>query len=251
VGRRLGQHFLIRQSILEKIARAACPERCPLVIEIGPGRGALTGHLLEHAERVIAIEVDPVLVEYLRQKFRAGGRLTILQCDVLKTDFSEWGPAAIAGNLPYYITSPILERIFAAGTAWTHAALLVQKEVAERITAKPGTREYGYLTVATQVFSRPEYLFTVSPAAFKPPPKVESAVIRLERRDPAGAWGLGDPMHFLSFAGLCFAHKRKTLRNNLREQYHRINELKQGSLRAEQLSVAELVGLYRELKAAA
>ena len=250
MGRRLGQHFLIRQSILEKIARAACPERCPLVIEIGPGRGALTGHLLERAERVIAIEVDPVLVEYLRQKFRAGGRLTILERDVLKADFAEWGSAAIVGNLPYYITSPILERVFSAGAAWSRAVFLVQKEVAERITATPGTREYGYLTVAVQVFSRPEHLFTVSPAAFKPPPKVDSAVLRLERRDPAGDWGLADPASFLSFAGLCFAHKRKTLRNNLREKYKRIDDLPQAGLRAEQLSVAELVGLYRELRAA-
>lgn len=247
MGRRLGQHFLIRQSILEKIARAACPESCPLVIEIGPGRGALTSHLLERAERVIAIEVDPVLVEYLRQKFR-GGRLTILERDVLKTDFAEWGPAAIAGNLPYYITSPILDRVFSAGGAWNRAVFLVQKEVAERITATPGTREYGLLTVATQIFSGPEYLFTVSPAAFKPPPKVESAVIRLERRDPDGDWGLAKPADFLSFAGLCFAHKRKTLRNNLRGQYQRIDDLPQAPLRAEQLSVAELVGLYHELR---
>jgi 16S rRNA (adenine1518-N6/adenine1519-N6)-dimethyltransferase len=103
--------------------------------------------------------------------------------------------------------------------------------------------------VATQVFSRPEYLFTVSPAAFKPPPKVESAVIRLERRDPAGDWGLEDPAAFLSFAGLCFAHKRKTLRNNLREQYRRIDGLPQASLRAEQVPMAELVALYRNLTA--
>lgn len=249
MGRRLGQHFLIRQSILEKIARAACPEQCPLVIEIGPGRGALTSHLLERAERVIAIEVDPVLVEYLRQKFRAGGRLTILERDVLKANFAEWGPATIAGNLPYYITSPILERVFSAGTVWSRAVFLVQKEVAERITSAPGTREYGYLTVATQVFSRPEYLFTVSPAAFKPPPKVESAVVRLERRDPAGGWGLADPAGFLFFAGLCFAHKRKTLRNNLRERYQRIDELPEAALRAEQLSVGELVRLYQALAA--
>lgn len=249
MGQRLGQHFLIKGAILERIAAATCPGPEELVLEIGPGRGALTEKLLKRAARVVAIELDSFLVDHLRARFDE--RVKVIHADVLATDLAQWGRAPIAGNLPYYITSPILERIFAAGTAWTHAALLVQKEVAERITAKPGTREYGYLTVATQVFSRPEYLFTVSPAAFKPPPKVESAVIRLERRDPAGAWGLGDPMHFLSFAGLCFAHKRKTLRNNLREQYHRINELKQGSLRAEQLSVAELVGLYRELKAAA
>lgn len=247
MGRRLGQHFLARQSILDKIARAACPEPSPLVIEIGPGRGALTAHLLERAERVVAIEVDPVLVEYLRQKFRENNRITIVERDVLKTDFAGWGQAVIAGNLPYYITSPILQRVFAAGPAWTRAVFLMQKEVAERITAAPGTRDYGFLTMTTQIFSSPEYLFTVSASAFRPTPKVESAVIRLERRDPAAVWGLDNPADFLSFASLCFTQKRKTLRNNLRDLYPKIDQFPQASLRAEQLSVADLVMLYRQL----
>src|SRR5882757_7375097 len=102
-GRRLGQHFLIRKSILDRIAAAACPEPGTTVVEIGPGKGALTEHLLSRADRVIAIEVDPVLVHYLQQKFRDNPKLTIINADVLKVDLGQWGPVTIAGNLPYYI----------------------------------------------------------------------------------------------------------------------------------------------------
>ena len=117
-----------------------------MVIEIGAGRGALTESLLERAEKVIANEVDPVLVHYLRQKFRdpiESGRLVLSETDILKTDLAAWGPAVIAGNLPYYITSPILERIFAADASWKLAVILGQAEVAARIVAQPGGREYG------------------------------------------------------------------------------------------------------------
>ena len=170
LGSRLGQHFLIRDSILEKIARAACPEREPLVIEIGPGKGALTRHLLEHADRVIAIEVDPYLVHYLRQKFRDIPHLTIVESDVLKTDLALWGPAVVAGNLSYYIIADPGARL-KTGNAWRRGVFLVQKEVAERLTTGPGSRDYGYLTVQTQLFAEPELLFTVPPAAFQPPPE--------------------------------------------------------------------------------
>lgn len=242
---RLGQHFLIRHSILEKIARAACPDREPLVVEIGPGKGALTEHLLDRADRVIAIEVDPFLVHYLRQKFRERDNLTIVDNDVLKTDMSQWGPAVIAGNLPYYITSPILERLFSLGESWKRAVFLVQKEVAERLTAAPGSRDYGYLTVVTQLYSKPELLFTVSRAAFQPPPKVESAVVRLE---PHAAI-VPDIRKFLNFAGMCFRHKRKTLRNNLLSAYpkEQVNAVADPHVRAEQLSVERLIELYRKL----
>ena len=108
MGRRLGQHFLARQSVLERVAEAACPEPVITVVEIGPGRGALTSHLLTRAERVIAIEIDPVLVHYLRAEFRDTPRLTLVESDILKADLTQWGRVAICGNLPYYITSPIL-----------------------------------------------------------------------------------------------------------------------------------------------
>ena len=114
---RLGQHFLAKGSILERIARSACPEREPLVIEIGPGRGALTEKLLEKADRVIAIEIDGDLVELLREKFRDEPRLTLIHADVLETDLGQWGAATVAGNLPYYAATPIIEKTLASGAS--------------------------------------------------------------------------------------------------------------------------------------
>lgn len=246
MGSRLGQHFLIRGSILAKIAQSACPEREPLVIEIGPGKGALTEHLLQRADRVVAVEVDPYLVHYLRHKFRDAPNLTVVENDVLKTDLAQWGPAVIAGNLPYYITSPILEKVFSTGDAWKRGVFLMQKEVAERLAAAPGSRDYGYLTVQTQLFSDPELLFAVSRSAFQPPPKVESAVVRLTPRTP-----LPDAAAFLRFVGVCFHLKRKTLRNNLRTAYDPVlvDALPEGPKRAEQLSGEELLSIWRRLAA--
>jgi 16S rRNA (adenine1518-N6/adenine1519-N6)-dimethyltransferase len=259
VGRRLGQHFLSRKSILDRIARAACGDSAPLplVIEIGPGKGALTASLLEIASRVVAVEVDPYLVHYLRQKFASAldsRRLSLIEGDILKTDLAclisqEGGRAAIAGNLPYYITSPILERIFSL-ESWERAVFLVQTEVAARLAASPGTRAYGYLSVLAQLHSRPKILFEVSRAAFHPPPKVDSAVILLEPRDPSTELDLADKQGFLRFAAACFRQKRKTLRNNLAPLYghDRLDALPEGRKRAEQLSLQELLNLYRALK---
>lgn len=246
MGRRYGQHFLVRESILEKIARAACGEHADTAIEIGPGKGALTRRLLEYANRVIAVEVDPYLVHYLRQKFRDDARLTIIESDVLKTDLSRWGPSVIAGNLPYYITSPIFAKAFTT-QGWLRSAFLVQKEVAERVTAAPGSRDYGYLTVQVAVRAAAELLFPVSRTAFSPPPNVESAVLRLIPRDAVQQWGLHDPAAFLEFASLAFRQKRKTLRNNLRTEFPAIDDLTEGKQRAEQLPVGELILLYRKL----
>ena len=128
MGRHLGQHFLSHKSILDRIASAACVNSVPLVIEIGPGKGGLTESLLERVQKVVAIEVDSYLVHYLHQKFRdqiEEGRLVLIEGDVLRTDLGAWGPSVIAGNLPYYITSPILEKIFALEGCWTRAVFLV------------------------------------------------------------------------------------------------------------------------------
>jgi len=246
LGRRFGQHFLARQSILERIAAAACPDATPLVIEIGPGRGALTSHLLLRAGRVVAIEIDPVLVEYLRAKYRDEPRLTLIEADVLKVDLAQWGRAAAAGNLPYYITSPILEQTLALGDQLQQAVFLMQKEVAARLIAAPGSRDYGFLSVQTQLSSRPELLFTVPPDAFRPRPKVDSAVVRLT---PCPSTAGPDRAAFLKFAGRCFQHKRKKIRNNLAAVFDlaRLDALPATARRAEQLSIAELATLYREL----
>lgn len=248
--RRLGQHFLARTSILDRIAAAAVPRPDAAVVEIGPGKGALTDHLLARGARVRAIEIDPVLVHYLEGKYRGNHRLTVVPGDVLATDLSQWGRVAVAGNLPYYITSPILEKVLALGALLEQAVFLVQKEVAERITARPGSRDYGFLSLQCQVFSEPEYLFTVPPGAFRPPPKVDSAVVRLAPRPQPL---VGDPARFLAFASLCFQQKRKTLRNNLAGRYSKelLDAHPESARRAEQLGVPELAAFFERLEQAA
>ena len=246
---KLGQHFLIRESVLNRIAAAVCPEPVPAVIEIGPGRGALTRKLLERASRVIAIELDPYLAEHLRRQYGADGRLEVVEADVLKTDLKQWSGAPVAGNLPYYITSPIVDQVLRA--APPRAVFLIQNEVADRLTALPGSREYGYLTVRTAFSATARKLFEVKPGAFHPPPKVDSAVVLLEPHAPPE--GIGDGEAFLQFVGKCFAHKRKTLRNNLAGFFPKelVDGCPEASLRAEQLSLEQFYVLWRRLTATA
>lgn len=215
------------------------------MIEIGPGRGALTAHLLARAGRLVAVEVDPELIEPLQRRFATEAGLEVLLADVLATDLARWGPVAVVGNLPYYITSPIIEKVLALGPLLKRAVFLVQREVAERLVAKPGSRDYGYLSVRTQYLAEAELLFGVPPKAFRPPPKVDSAVVRLMPRP-----GITPDEGFLRFAGVCFRQKRKTLRNNLAAVYGALTpeELPEGGLRAEQMPVAGLVELYQRLK---
>ncbi|MFY9724831.1 MAG: 16S rRNA (adenine(1518)-N(6)/adenine(1519)-N(6))-dimethyltransferase RsmA [Bryobacteraceae bacterium] len=241
---RLGQHFLIQGSVLERIARAACPAPQPLVIEIGPGRGALTARLLERAARVVAIEIDHSLADHLRHRFARDNRLEVVEADVLSTDLAQWGPAPIAGNLPYYITSPILER--ALRLRPPRAVFLLQKEVAHRLLAQPGSRDYGYLTVATALFATPRLLCEVRPSAFRPPPKVDSAAVEFAPRAPATP----DAEAFLEFVAHCFRHKRKTIRNNLAVVYGKdvIESWPEAALRAEQLSLPQLEEMWRRLR---
>jgi 16S rRNA (adenine1518-N6/adenine1519-N6)-dimethyltransferase len=242
---KLGQHFLSSPSVLERIAHAACAPDEPLVVEIGPGQGALTVHLLARARRVVAIELDPRMVEHLRSRFTGEPRLEIVQADALQADLAQWGPAAVTGNLPYYVATPILERAAPLG-----GVFLIQKEVAERITARPGTKAYGYLTIALALHAASEILFTVKPGAFRPPPKVDSAVIRLRPHRRAAELGIDDRDGFLSFVSACFRQKRKTLRNNLIDTTFKRNleSMPEAGRRAEQLTLEEFAGLYRRLR---
>jgi 16S rRNA (adenine1518-N6/adenine1519-N6)-dimethyltransferase len=242
---KLGQHFLIKGSVLERIAAAACPERREppqeLVVEIGPGRGALTDRLLRRAARVVAVELDSRLAAHLRLKFKGSPRLEVVEGDALKTDLTQWGPAVIAGNLPYYAATPLVEK--AVRLPVPRAVFLIQKEVAERLVAEPGTRAYGFLTVATAVFARARLLFEVKPSAFHPPPQVDSAVVLIE---PHGVPSGLDAEAFLRFASHCFRHKRKTIRNNLLDVYGRdlVDAWPEAGLRAEQIPLAGLVEMY-------
>lgn len=245
---KLGQHFLIQGSVLDRIAAAACPGREPLVIEIGPGKGALTARLLDRADRVIAVELDEVLAHQLREKL-PDPRLEIVTADILQTDLNQWGPAVVAGNLPYYISTAILSRAIAPGSQFTRGVFLVQKEVAERITASPGSRDYGYLSVEANLFADVKTFFDVRPGAFHPPPKVDSSLIGFTRRDRSSELRIDSPAKFLEFVRICFHQKRKNLRNNLSAAYPDapLAEWPEGRLRAEQLSPERIAALYRRL----
>jgi 16S rRNA (adenine1518-N6/adenine1519-N6)-dimethyltransferase len=246
--RKLGQHFLVRDSILERLAKAACPTPTARVIEIGPGRGALTRHLLPRTDELHAIELDSSLVQYLRTAFASEPKLHLHECDVLKTDLSQWGGAVVAGNLPYYITSPTIEKFLDLDGQFPAAVFLVQWEVAQRLLAKPGSRDYAYLTVSAQLRCDVELVCRVPPAAFSPPPKVDSAAVRLVRKQQVQE----NLRPLLSFVGRSFAQKRKTLRNNLRQFYGPlVDDLPEARLRAEQLSLAQFVDLYQRLSRAA
>jgi 16S rRNA (adenine1518-N6/adenine1519-N6)-dimethyltransferase len=246
VPRPLGQHFLVRDSVLERLTVAACGEYTARVIEIGPGRGALTRHLLCRAGELHAIEVDPELVAYVQGRLGHEPKLHLHKANVLTTDLGQWGPAAIIGNLPYYITSPIIKKFLDLDAGFEIAVFLIQREVGERLLAVPGTRDYGYLTVASQLICEVELICQLSPGDFRPPPKVHSTAVRFKRRAqlPANAAEL------LSFVSRCFAQKRKTLRNNLRPFYGpRIDGLPEAGLRAEQLSIDQLADLHGRLAA--
>jgi 16S rRNA (adenine1518-N6/adenine1519-N6)-dimethyltransferase len=244
---KLGQHFLHSKAILERIAAEACPEGCDLVVEIGPGKGALTEYLLRRASRVKAVELDPELAAALAARWRDNTKFEIVQGNALETDWSGYGPGVLAGNLPYYVASAIISSYLLKPGQLESGVFLIQKEVADRITAKPGTRDYGYFSVECQYLANVQALFRVPPGAFHPPPKVDSAVIRItpHRQRPAAT------QQFLKFASACFRQKRKTLRNNLSGLYPRevLDTLQESPLRAEQLPVERLFDLYQRLAA--
>jgi len=214
--KRLGQHFLVDRTALERIADALGPTSDDIVVEIGPGRGALTDLLVQRAKRVVAIELDRDLVPYLRDRYADGGKVEVIERDVLQLRLSDVaGPDfLLAGNVPYYITTPILFHALEPPRP-ARAVYLVQREVAERVVAPPGSRTYGALSVSVQGFAHAELVGRVPPGAFRPPPSVESAILRVTPRpDPVVPASL-EPS-FRSLVQDAFGLRRKQLRRVVR-----------------------------------
>jgi 16S rRNA (adenine1518-N6/adenine1519-N6)-dimethyltransferase len=216
---KLGQNFLNNTEAVERIANSLGDLAGHTVVEIGPGAGAITGALAARAGHVLAVELDRELAAHLRGQFPAE-RVTVLEQDVLHFDFAAASAAAgerlrVAGNLPYYITSQILLKLAASHQALDRAILMVQREVADRITAEPGSRDYGLLSVTVQMYGPAERLFTLPPSAFTPPPDVHSTVFRWRFAPRFVELGVEEE-GFLPFVRTAFAQKRKTLANSLR-----------------------------------
>jgi 16S rRNA (adenine1518-N6/adenine1519-N6)-dimethyltransferase len=205
---------------LERIADALGPTKSDVVVEIGPGRGALTDLLSERCKRVVAIELDRDLVPYLRQRYAGAGNVEVIEADVLEVRLSDVaGPDyLLAGNVPYYITTPILFHALETPRA-SRAVYLVQREVAERIVAPPGSRTYGALSVNVQAVARAELVARVPAGAFRPPPKVESAIVRLTPRpDPVVPPSTEAALR--SLVQECFGLRRKQMRRVIRTVGH-------------------------------
>ncbi len=248
----LGQHFLSDPNTARKIVEAVRAPADGHVVEIGPGTGALTGLLLERFETVTALEIDVRAVAYLRAQHPA---LDVRQADVLATDWAaladeKGGPLYVVGNLPYNITSPILFSLFEGRRCLHEAVLMMQLEVARRLVAAPRTKDYGILSVQTQLHARPELLFRVSRHVFRPKPEVTSAVIRLAFEAPPLPPEI-DPDLLRAVVRAAFNQRRKTLRNSLGAwtRTRRI-ALPHGwdRRRAEELAPGEFVELARYLQ---
>jgi 16S rRNA (adenine1518-N6/adenine1519-N6)-dimethyltransferase len=256
----LGQHFLRDAEYRARIVAALPFSAADVVIEIGAGRGALTALLAERARKVLAVELDRALAEQLRQDFSGQAGVEIVCGDVLSVDLAALcrregvAQAWVFGNLPYYITSPILHHLFAQRRSIRGMALLMQREVAERLTALPGTRDYGYLSVATQLFTEPHLAFAVPAGAFSPAPKVQSELVTFKLPSRFETWPEEVCEEFLAFVKCAFARKRKNLLNNLGSAYARTAIMEAleaanlpGSARAEQISLEGLGALFHQL----
>jgi len=267
---RLGQHFLSDLHWREEIARAirvSPHSTVPLTrdeqscwMEIGSGHGEMTQHLVAVGNPVYAVEVDPKLIAGLQRLAKKFPNLTVVPGDILKTDLAAIASGRrmrIYGNLPYYITSPILHHLFAFAAQIDEIHIVIQTEVALRLAAKPATRDYGYLSVFTQLYSRPEFVFEIPRDAFEPPPEITSALVTLRLPGERAKLALDDEARFLNFVKLCFSKKRKTLVNNLKSiaKADRIRERLTTlnlppDVRAEQLTASQFAALYSCIAAA-
>ena len=266
---RLGQNFLTDEHAAEQIVAALGPLQHAVVVEIGPGSGALTDLLAKHAGALVAIELDRMLATELRYRFSRFPNVEILEGDVLNIDFRTVlkrtiGPlddlrpvkatrARVVGNLPYYITSDILLRLFEFNDQFDVIVLMVQREVAERVAAPPGSSDYGLLSATAQLYCQTELLFTLPPSSFSPPPKVHSSVLRLTVAPKFDALGV-PAREFIAFLKTAFAMKRKTLVNNLKGNFAE-SDVKQFlaqagvklDSRAEVLSLETMARLFKSL----
>lgn len=267
---KLGQHFLVDDAAGVRIVEALGDVKGATVLEIGPGRGAITEILAQKAQRLIAVELDRVLSAQLRLKFGLYQNVEIIEGDILKIELDTvFGPkpgtlrpgltfapekARVVGNLPYYITSDILLRLFEYHRYFSTIVIMVQKEVADRLAAKAGSSDYGLLSATAQLYGRVEKLFTLPPAAFAPPPKVHSSVVRITIKPQLEALGVAEA-EFIAFLKLSFGQKRKTLWNNLKTQYDegvlRAALAKSGvkpAIRAEALGLEKSAAVFRALR---
>jgi 16S rRNA (adenine1518-N6/adenine1519-N6)-dimethyltransferase len=272
---KLGQHFLASDSFALQIVDALGDISQNTVLEIGPGRGVLTSLLAKRVRRLIAVELDRVLAAQLRLRFGMFSNVEVIEADILSIDFdSLFGPkpglrrpgiefrpepAKVVGNLPYYITSDILLRLFDYSKYFETIVILVQREVADRIAAAPGSRDYGLLSATAQLYARVEKLFTLPPGAFSPPPKVHSTALRLTIAPRQKELRLdsddGIEDGFIDFLKLSFGQKRKTLWNNLKSNYPEprlraalAHARVKPAARAETLTLEESAALFRALR---
>jgi len=226
--KRLGQHFLRDPRPIKRIIEAFAPRRDEIVLEIGPGTGALTAELVERAARVVAIEFDIKLAALLLERFGARDNFRLVQGDALNTDFcAEIHPATSArlvANLPYNISTAILQRLIAQRSCLTEMVVMLQREVVERILAPAGSSERGFLSVLVETYCETEKLFDVAPGSFRPPPKVWSSVLRLTFRTNAPV-ELKDKELMWQLVSAGFAQKRKTILNNLRHSSGKLQEV--------------------------
>ena len=225
--KRLGQHFLRDQRTIQRIIEALNPRSDETIVEIGPGTGALTAALVERAGRVVAVEFDNKLAPLLSSRFAQAANFRLVMADALTTDFCAVilpsASARLVANLPYNISTAILQRLIAQRACLEELVLMLQREVVERVLAPAGTTDRGFISVLVEAYCEAEKLFDVAPSAFRPPPKVWSSVMRLKFRPRINADVADEELLWLTVSA-GFSQKRKTILNNLRHSTGRLQE---------------------------
>jgi len=251
--KRFGQNFLSDNHYIQRIVESIAPQSSDRLVEIGPGLGAITEHLVDKVAELHVVELDRDLIPRLEQKFSQNTNLTIHQSDALKFDFRQLAndkPIRVVGNLPYNISTPLIFHLLNQRESIKDMYFMLQKEVVERICAQPGTGSYGRLSVMTQYYCRADLLFLVPPGAFQPPPKVESAIVRLQPYSLL-PYPVRDEQLLGQIVTAAFGQRRKTLRNSLKNYIDEAG-LEQLNIkpteRAEQLSLSQFVDICHQVE---